>query len=71
MEGVVKMRLRSSRWESNSDEETIYSKKKREALLDEEGIKSEEDGFMEGYGEELDFTEEEDFLDAYEEELFL
>jgi hypothetical protein len=46
---------------------TIYSKKKREVLVDEGALSYEEAGFMEGYEEELDFTDEDHFLELPEE----
>ncbi|HLC90644.1 MAG TPA: hypothetical protein VJI15_02655 [Candidatus Nanoarchaeia archaeon] len=54
-----------SRWaiEDRGVEETIYSKAKREVLVDEGALSYEEEGFMEGY--------EEDFLDSAEDELLI
>ena len=70
--GGIKMDYTSGRENSlEEEEETIYSRKKRETLVEEGALRYEEDGFMEGYEEELEFTEEEGFLEAYEEELFM
>ncbi len=41
-------------------EENFYSKSRREALLEEDELKNEEDGFMKGYEEGLVFQEEEE-----------
>lgn len=72
-----KMKTRWSQATEDFDEDlgTIYSSKKREILVDEGGLRYEEDGFMKGYeeewGEELDFTDEDDFLELLEEELLM
>ncbi|MBS3123168.1 hypothetical protein J4437_00895 [Candidatus Woesearchaeota archaeon] len=50
------------------EEETIYSRKKREILMDEEGLTSAEDGFMDGYENSLSFMDEDDFLNFDEEQ---
>jgi len=42
-----------------NNKEDIYSKEVREQLLDEGALNIEEDGFMEGYGEE-------EFIDDHE-----
>ncbi|MBI2665722.1 hypothetical protein HYX12_03820 [Candidatus Woesearchaeota archaeon] len=59
-------------------DETIYSRQKREILVEEDVLRHEEDGIMQGYEEglsfvedEIDFTDEEDFLESYEEELIV
>lgn len=49
-----------------AQKENIYSREIREALVDEDALHYEEDGFMEGYGEE-EFVddlelEEDDFI---------
>ncbi|PIN75131.1 hypothetical protein COV17_04235 [Candidatus Woesearchaeota archaeon CG10_big_fil_rev_8_21_14_0_10_36_11] len=40
---------------SPSDDNSFYSKKKRELLVEEDALNYEEDGFMEGY--EADYVE--------------
>ncbi|MBI2151642.1 hypothetical protein HYU21_02865 [Candidatus Woesearchaeota archaeon] len=50
------------------EEETIYSRKKREILMDEEGLTNAEDGFMNGYENSLCIMDEDDFLDFEDEE---
>ncbi|MFH1276345.1 MAG: hypothetical protein ABIH82_04505 [Candidatus Woesearchaeota archaeon] len=65
------MYMKNRKCEHSSYEESIYSKKKREILVDEGAINYEEEGFMEGYENDLEFTDEDDFLEAYENELFM
>ncbi len=67
--GVAKMYYKSmggSLGSKKVQKENIYSKEIREDLVDEDALHYEEDGFMEGYGEE-EFVddlelEEDDFI---------
>lgn len=43
---------KSGREKKKAQKENIYSKEVRETLLDEDALNYEEDGFMQGYGEE-------------------
>ena len=75
MDTNIKTRWSQATEDADEELDTIYSKKKREILVDEGSLRYEEDGFMEGYEEEwedeLDFTDEDDFLELLEEELLL
>ena len=50
------------KYASEEDEETIYSKKSRERMVEEDNLNHEEDWVMEGYEEALPELEEEDEL---------
>jgi len=47
-------------------EENFYSKSRREALLEEDELKYEEDGFMAGYEAGIEFREEDEEDDNLE-----
>ena len=64
-----RIRTKWGNFSSQEEVDTIYSKKKREILVDEGALSYEEEGFMKGYQEELDFTEEDELLDLPEERL--
>ena len=48
-----------------NNKEDIYSKEVREQLLDEGALNIEEDGFMEGYGEE-EFIDDHEYDDDHD-----
>ena len=53
--------------ESFSEEENFYSKRIRALLVEEDALRGEEDGFMQGYEEEWQYNEE---MSAFGEESF-